>query len=153
MNYIIMSIATLIFIGMLLLINASFLKQYGDKLKTIPTLYKYRKWLILIPIVIALIVDAVLLFKGYGLLHVSGIGIFQKDRVKISAEVTMVSMYLLLVLASIGFTLQAVYSIALKKALTIFGIIFGFLFVLGFYMAWNLDYSLFNGLTTTVLAF
>lgn len=151
MNYVIIGIATVLFVGMLFLINASFLKQYSDKIKTIPLLYQYRKYLVLIPILIAVIVDALLLFKGYNLLHVNGIGIYQKDRVKISAEVTMVSMYLLLTLASIGFTLHTVYSIAIKRTLITFGVIFGFLFVLGLYMAWTLDYSLFNGLTATLL--
>lgn len=153
MNYTIIGIATLLFIGMLLFINVSFLKQYSNKLKTIPLLYQYRKYLVLIPILIAVIVDILLFFKGYNLLHVNGIGIYQKDRVKISAEVIMISVYLLLILASIGFTINTIYSLAIKRTLIIFSAIFGFLFILGLYMAWTLDYSLFNGLTATLLIY
>lgn len=153
MNYIIISIASVIFLAILITVNISFNKQYDDVLVGFPKLFQFRKWLFVIPILIAIIIDTILFIKGYGLLHINGIGIYQKDQIKTSAELTMVSMYFLLLLASIGFTISFAYgkSSNNKKMLIINGIIFTCLTILGIYMAWTLDYSLFNGVTATIV--
>lgn len=153
MNYIIISVASIIFLALLVTVNVSFNKQYNNVLIEFPKLFQFRKWLFVIPILIAIIVDVILLIKGYGLLHINGIGIYQKDQIKTSAELTMVSMYFLLLLASIGFTISFAYGKPTnnKKMLIINGIIFTCLTILGIYMAWTLDYSLFNGVTATIV--
>lgn len=153
MNYIIISVASIIFLALLVTVNVSFNKQYDDILIGFPKLCKFRKWLFVIPILIAIIIDTILFIKGYGLLHINGIGIYQKDQIKTSAELTMVSMYFLLLLASIGFTISFAYGKPSnnKKMLIINEIIFTCLTILGIYMAWTLDYSLFNGVTATIV--
>lgn len=153
MNYIIISVASVIFLALLITVNISFNKQYNNVLIEFPKLFQFRKWLFVIPILIAIIVDVILLIKGYGLLHINGIGIYQKDQIKTSAELTMVSMYFLLLLTSIGFTISFAYGNPTnnKKMLIINGIIFTCLTILGIYMAWTLDYSLFNGVTATIV--
>lgn len=153
MNYIIISVASIIFLALLITVNISFNKQYDDVLVGFPKLFQFRKWLFIIPILIAIIIDTILFIKGYGLLHINGIGIYQKDQIKTSAELTMVSMYFLLLLASIGFTISFAYGKPSnnKKMLIINGIIFACLTILGIYMAWTLDYSLFNGITATIV--
>lgn len=153
MNYIIISVASIIFLALLVTVNVSFNKQYNNVLIEFPKLFQFRKWLFVIPILIAIIVDVILLIKGYGLLHINGIGIYQKDQIKTSAELTMISMYFLLLLASIGFTISFAYGKPTnnKKMLIINGIIFTCLTILGIYMAWTLDYSLFNGVTATIV--
>lgn len=153
MNYIIISVASIIFLALLVTVNVSFNKQYDAILIGFPKLFKFRKWLFVIPILIAIIIDTILFIKGYGLLHINGIGIYQKDQIKTSAELTMVSMYFLLLLASIGFTISFAYGKPSnnKKMLIINEIIFTCLTILGIYMAWTLDYSLFNGVTATIV--
>lgn len=153
MNYIIISVASIIFLALLVTVNISFNKQYNDVFIGFPKLFKFRKWLFVIPILIAIIIDTILFVKGYGLLHINGIGIYQKDQIKTSAELTMVSMYFLLLLASIGFTTSFAYSKPNNnnKILIINEIIFTCLTILGIYMAWTLDYSLFNGVTATIV--
>ena len=153
MNNIIISVASIIFLALLVTLNISFNKQYNDVFSGFPKLFKFRKWLFVIPILIAIIIDTILFVKGYGLLHINGIGIYQKDQIKTSAELTMVSMYFLLLLASIGFTTSFAYSKPNNnnKILIINEIIFTCLTILGIYMAWTLDYSLFNGVTATIV--
>lgn len=149
MNWPVLGVASGIFIVLLIAISASFFKQYTDILMPYPKLFKHQKWLFLIPLLLGAIVFGLTMYKANALLHVYGIGIYQKDQIKTSTEMTIiVEDFLLVLMWSLSTILIAInHKKRLKLALLISLGLITLTGIFGLYMALNLDYSLFNGLT------
>lgn len=149
MNWPVLGVASGIFIVLLIAISASFFKQYTDILMPYPKLFKHQKWLFLIPLLLGAIVFGLTMYKANTLLHVYGIGIYQKDQIKTSTEMTIiVEDFLLVLMWSLSTILIAInHKKRLKLALLISLGLITLTGIFGLYMALNLDYSLFNGLT------
>lgn len=149
MNWIVLAAASVIFVMLLFAISASFFKQYETVLMPYPKLFKYQKCLFLIPLIFAGIVFGLTMWKANGLQHVYGISFYQKHQIKTSTEMTIiVEDFLLMLMWSLSTILVAInHEKRLKLALLISLGLITLTGIFGIYMALNLDYSLFNGLT------
>lgn len=149
MNWLIIGIATFIFIMLMWMISHSFFRQYPMVLMAKPKLFKFEKVLFLIPTLMGLVVTGLTVLKGINLLHVYGVGIYQKDQIRISASMTIVSIYFLLFLmwtmGTMLFAFGKESKITLK--LWVIAVLLSAVFALGCWMAMTLDLSLFNGIT------